>query len=509
MEFHRKPPSKVAEVSAAIWAFLNKTAITGSGSDPQLLEQHGSAQCKSKAASVGWANLAASSLGAIGAYIKTYMIVPGPLAAVAASITAAIYFILIFNLEKMLAAGISAFWPASTKLKALAGRASVTMLCTAVLQAVPWTLIAFGNQLEVRLAKFEMDARQEAKGKIEALHDIKAVDGKTAKMVHAVKEAAEQVRVLPESVVDVQQIAEKCDKDADALFASNKRKAASLQARLPALANIEFSNTAVLAQKLEAKRAREEIAARLTRLADDVAAKRAECRNNHAQAAEAKNRYITEATAKLHKVEAELDGQKRAAGEVAKAVSADVAKADEAARRGYVTNSAAEIKAAVALLSEEPYARIKALFIYFFFVVVDIACISLKLLAKPGLYDFALRKRDELARIGADQTIREAEREDMLQAVQSAAKVKGVIEFHAQDAGAAFACLERLAHDEKVRAAEQTHDIRMARAQLAEIETLAAQVEAVLQRVKGNHALAVRLNEVLAILRGTATPKAA
>lgn len=506
MESTPQVPSRfgLRGITFAVKSFLSKAAISGSGCDSDVLQQHGSAQCRSKAAAVGYVNLAASSFGGIGAFAKTFMLVSGPLALPLACIVGTLYFTIVFNLERMLAASINAFWTPKTKLQAFLSRLSISSI-TASFQAAPVILLALGTQVDARLTRFELEAREQAKVTLEKLHGVSAIDQQTINLMKVAQNAAQQVWVLPEAVVDAQQLADKCDKDAEALLNTNRRKAASLQARLPALSNIELSNSATPAQKAAAKRDRDDIAGRVNRLADEVVTKRGECKTEHVQAADAKNRYLADATGKREKADADLDQQKRAAQEVSKVLKADIERANEAAKKGNAVNSAAEVKAAVALISEEPFARLKALWIFLGFIVVDIAGVALKLLAKPGPYDHALRKRDELARIGANQTVREAEREDLEQEVASAAKLKGTTTFHHQDGGAVFARLEQLRFDEQVRTTETVQDIRIAKSQMLEIDALGMAVEQTIQRVEGSPALVARLNEVLAILRGTAT----
>lgn len=508
MEFQPKVPSKLDEVVAGIRAFMTKVAIAGSGSDAELLEKYGSAQCRAKQRAVGYVNFAASSLGALGASAKAFTLLSGPLALPIAMGVGALYFGVVFNLERMLAAGISAFWTPATKAKAFLGRLACSLI-VASFQAVPVVMLAMGTQLDARLARFELEAREEAKAALEKLHGVKTVDQKTVDFSKAAQDAAQQVWVLPEAVIDAQQLAARCDKDTDALIITNRRKAAALQAKLPALSNIELSTTATAAQKAAAKKERGYIAGRVNRLADEVVAKKGECKTAHAQATDARNRYVNDANTKRAKAETDLDKHKLAAAEVAKALKADTERANEVAKKGNAANSAAEVKAAVALIIEEPYARLKAAWIYLGFILIDVAGVGLKLLAKPGPYDNALRKRDELARIGAEQAIRDAEHEDAAKEMESAAKLKGIAQFHQQDAGAVFASLERLAQDFKVRLAEETHDIKLAAAQVAEIEPLVMQVEGVIARVRNHPALVKRLQEVLAILRAPVAPNAA
>lgn len=242
---------RLTTVAVFIRTFFAKAAISGSGSDVDVLEQHGSAQCRNKAAAVGYVNIAASSLGAIGAFAKTYMLLSGPLALAMACIVGLLYFTVMFNLERMLAAGISPFWSTKTKLQAFVGRLGISLI-TASFQAAPVILLALGTQIDARLAQFEMASRESSKLALEKLHGVDAANQRTNSLMQTAQNAAQQVWVLPEAVVDAQQLADKCDKDAETLLSTNHRKAASLRTRLPALVNVELSATATQKQKAAA-----------------------------------------------------------------------------------------------------------------------------------------------------------------------------------------------------------------------------------------------------------------
>lgn len=497
------PVRPLDSAAAAIRTGLHNLAIRGSGCDEDLLRQHGSAQCRGKAASAGYANLAASTLGGLGAFGKTFSVVSGLLAFPVALVIAVLYWGLVFNLERSLASTIDAFWPVKTKLKALAVRTTIALI-TAAFQAGPWILIALDSEIGGRLQKFELKAREEARAALEKLHNIRAINDRAAILTKTASDAAGQVWVLPEVVIDARQLAERCDKDAEGLFQTNKKKAANLQARLPALANIELSQIATAGQKAAAQRERNEIAKRVNRLADEVAEKRNVCKTAHSQATDAQNRYLTDATAKSERAKADVEGQRRVAAEAGKALDADIAEINVVVKKSNSVKSGAQVKAAIALVQEEVSSALTALAIYLWFFIVDLACTGFKLMGKPGPYDHELRKRDKLKQIECERVVLTAEKEDEAASAESDAKLRGAKKFLEAEGVDFFCNLERHRHVELSRQAVGAADIRVGAAQPAEIQALGQAVDDAFRQVQSNPTLIARLSALLDVLRNRA-----
>jgi hypothetical protein len=422
-----------------------------------------------------------------------YMVVPGLPALPFALVCSVLYFGLVFSLERMLAASISAFWPAQVKIRAFSVRFLIGLL-TSCTQAAPVILLALGTQIDARLAKFEQQERDQARAHLEQLHGIRGVEQKSADIQKALTQAGERVWLIPEAVTDLRQLAQACDAAADTLLATNRRKAASLQARIPVLANVLSSPTSSVAQRDAATRERESIDRRVNVLADEVATKRGECRAAHARAEDALKSYQADATVQREKLAADLAQQKRLQAEAATALQADVARADKLARRTNESNSAAEVKAAVALISEEPYARLKAAWIWLMFLVIDIAGASLKLLSRPGPYDFALRTRDGVSELSADEALRGAE-------IETRARLAGKSKFYSENATELFAVEHQRKLQEEASLREAAAAIRLASYQAAELITLADAVERARNRLKGHPELTLQLDRILAMLR--------
>lgn len=482
------------------WRKIRSLADCGSGYDQRILQSHGSDLDRTKARAVGYTNLAASSLGAVGAFTKAFLIIPGLMAFPAAIALAGLYATITYNLERTLAAGLSPLMTGRGKAAAFFSRLLISCI-TASFQAAPWVALALHGQVETKLAQISLIERQDARAKLTEIHGVAGVAAKGQALDKALRDVTADLTSMPETVIDARQLADRCSRELDTLLAQNRVRATSLNAKLPALATVLMSSSATEIQKEDAKLKRANIDLQLRKLADGYLAQKAACTRMETQAVDAKNRYMTETTARKDKTAAELEAQKKTAAEVAEQVGKDVAAADNLTAKANVANSTAEAKAMIALVRDEVYAKFLAIAIFMFFLTIDLSPIGLKLLAlKPGPYDFAMQHRAEI-----DQIVRAAEKrqavedEDIAQAT-STARRNGVLTFHKEDAGAVFAREERLNREEHLLAREQTQDLKVAKAQLLEIEALVVAIEASRERVKSNPQLLARLNEVLSVL---------
>lgn len=486
---------------------IRELADRGSGYERNVLAKYGDDNDKTTCRSIGFTNLAATGLGTSGIFLKSYLLIPGLLAFPAAVGLAALYGVIVYNLERTLARGLSPLLPPWAKARIFTSRLLISCV-TASFAAIPWIALALHGQVENKLSEISLMERQVARTKLADIHDIQGAKTKTSGAEKALGDANSELAVLPEAIADAIQLHSKCSLEADALFATNKKMANSLNSRLPGLSNIIMSPTATVIQKKAAEASRGGINRRLAALAEAVVAKRAECSRLETAAVEAKNRHLQEATVRRDKAAGALEKQKQATAQVEEDINKDAAKADVLTAKVNVANSTAEAKAIVALIRDEVFAKIIAGAIFIFFLLIDLAPIALKLLVlKPGPYDLEMLHLQELEHTRRAAEIRQALEAEKIAAATSAARVQGVLTFHREDAGAVFARREKLDQENELALKGRISDIDLSAAELSALERFYRLAAETRERVKSNPRLAARLDEALDALRGQVTPQ--
>lgn len=483
---------------------LSKLIDAASGFDREILATHGSQTCHTKSRAIGIIVLVSSIVGGFGMAFKSYGIVSGFAALPVAIFAGCLYAIITYNLERLLAIGITPYLTTKQRLTMFISRLVVAIVM-ASFQAAPWVLLALATPIQTKLTALGFEEQTALRSKVDGAYGIAALASKAEGLNKDLKLREDAIRILPETVIDVRQLADSCKSDYEKLISTNRRKISALAAKLPAISNIELDKTISVVAREQAERHRLTINNEIAKLQSDIGDKQVECVRLNNQAVEAKTRYLAEAATKRDAAVAAIAEHQKEVTSTDQKLKTEYERVESVAKKGFLTNSGAEIKAAAILISEEFYARLIACSIWLLFFLLDVLSSSLKLALKAGKYDEEKRAIEELRGLEIELALHKARSDNQTEIMVAQAKNDGIQAFHRTDNGGVFERQERASHFEQAIAAEEARDMRVATLKLSELTHVIEKLNALKNQVQNNPILSQKLHDILNNLRSTAS----
>lgn len=384
MNSYLLPTFKPKPASAGIGAVLKRLVESASGYDQRLLEEYGSENDRRRAKTIGRLVLIVALVTGYNWWKKEYASSTGLATLFMPFFMGMVACAIVLVVESFLGAEIDPCAPLGQRVRVWCVRLSIALF-EAIAAATPNVLQHFESETSIELARLQSETRLEFQRKATATHSLASItaerDGARGEMGAAI----DALRILPETLVDAQQMATASRAAYERARVKAEGEARSLMLEFKGLdATITNSKDAKEVNRAEGRKAW--IRSHIDRLAADVQGQKAASERQQADFERDKLAYISEASQKKQAAEERLSQQELRLTNATTAAERDNTLTANLLQKSVTRSSGYEYAALLRVLAQ-PHAAIVAAFIFFSYLILAAAPITMRSFLTPGPYD--------------------------------------------------------------------------------------------------------------------------
>lgn len=415
---HRRRGNWLVRLASGIATAVNDMIGSAAGYDEGILVRYGTATDEKRRRNIGRAILVATAVGSLGWFTKILMTFPGAWALPVAGTIAFLYAVLSYSLESFFAANVNPFATMGSKVGSLLGRSALSMII-AFAGALPWVTMSLKAAVQVEMTKMSLAEHASLRNGVDTLYGVADIDKRAQVLQAEATGWAAALATLPPAIQTALNQAQICSLEYGRLSDAAERKASTLNSRLGLLAHLESAQSATPATIKAVAVERAQIHSTLTKAAQEVSTKKADCNSRQASADAARAAHVNFATTEQGNSARRLAELRKDEGDVTAKVQVEHAKIETLVKENAATNSSAEFSALMQVIKTQLFAQFLAGLIFLGLFLVDVLPLTLRLFSNPGPYDGEKRCDDAIRNMRAEgryleaKMMHEARREEM------------------------------------------------------------------------------------------------